>query len=108
MRKVSYINHNSRNTHIVGQKKDITLKGLKSKVSADNSNFIKKCVLHNLGIGLFHDYIVRKEINDGDLIELLSNEFMDNQEIFMYYPKNKFIQPKVKEFVKIALENLNT
>ena len=56
--KHNYINHSSRNTHLVGLKKDTVLSDLKSKISADNSFFIKKCVLHDLGIGLFHDYVV--------------------------------------------------
>ncbi|MDE4967939.1 LysR family transcriptional regulator, partial [Francisella tularensis subsp. holarctica] len=56
-------------------------------------------VLNDFGIAHFHEYIVTNEIQNSQLIELLKDNFFDQQDIYMYYPKNKFVQPKVKEFV---------
>ena len=66
---------------------------------------MKECVLNGLGIGQFHEYIVKKEIDDGKLIELLKKEFSDHQNIYMYYQKNKFVQPKVKKFINLVLDS---
>lgn len=67
--------------------------------------FMKECVLNDLGIAQFHEYIVKDEIQNGKLVELLKDEFLDHQDIYIYYPKNKFVQPKVKEFVNLVINS---
>lgn len=52
-----------------------------------------------------HEYIVKNEIRNGQLIELLKDDFFDQQDIYIYYPKNKFVQPKVKEFVNLVINS---
>ena len=46
--------------------------------------------------------MVEDEIENGELVSLLEDEFADQQDIFIYYQKNKFVQPKVKEFVRLV------
>ncbi|AEB27940.1 LysR family transcriptional regulator [Francisella hispaniensis] len=102
----NYIPHKSRTTALVNTKNNkINPQTLPYSISANNIDFIKECVLNDFGIAQFHEYIVKNEIQNGQLIELLKDDFFDQQDIYIYYPKNKFVQPKVKEFVNLAINN---
>ncbi|APC90808.1 MULTISPECIES: LysR family transcriptional regulator [Francisella] len=102
----NYIPHKSRATPLVNIKENkIKLHMLSSKLTANNIEFIKECVLGGFGIAQFHEYIVKKEIQTGTLVELLRDEFLEQQDIFIYYQKNKFVQPKVKEFVNLVMNS---
>ncbi|WP_173405917.1 LysR family transcriptional regulator [Francisella philomiragia] len=99
-----YIPHKSRTTALVNIKKNnLNPQILPSDLSANNIEFIKECVLNGFGIAQFHEYIVKDEIQNGKLVELLRDEFLDQQDIYIYYAKNKFVQPKVKEFVNLVV-----
>lgn len=101
-----YIPHKSRTTALVNIKKNnLNPQTLPFELSANNIEFIKECVLNDLGIAQFHEYIVKDEIQNGKLVELLKDEFLDQQDIYIYYPKNKFVQPKVKEFVNLVMNS---
>lgn len=102
----NYIPHKSRTTALVNTKNNkINLQTLPYSISANNIDFIKECVLNDFGIAQFHEYIVKNEIQNGQLIELLKDDFFDQQDIYIYYPKNKFVQPKVKEFVNLVINS---
>ncbi|WP_198006055.1 LysR family transcriptional regulator [Francisella salina] len=101
-----YIPHSSRATALVNIKESkVNAQMPPSDLSANNMEFMKECVLNDLGIAQFHEYIVKDEIQSGKLVELLKDEFLDHQDIYIYYPKNKFVQPKVKEFVKLVMNS---
>lgn len=102
----NYIPHKSRTTALVNTKNNkINPQTLPYSISANNIDFIKECVLKDFGIAQFHEYIVKNEIQNGQLIELLKDDFFDQQDIYIYYPKNKFVQPKVKEFVNLVINS---
>jgi DNA-binding transcriptional LysR family regulator len=48
--------------------------------------------------------LIRDEIQNGELIPLLDDIFQKEIGIYMYYEKNNFVKPKVREFVAIALD----
>ncbi|WP_191092420.1 LysR family transcriptional regulator [Francisella sp. XLW-1] len=101
-----YIRHSSRATALVNiRESKVNAQMPPSDLSANNMEFMKECVLNDLGIAQFHEYIVKDEIQSGKLVELLKDEFLDHQDIYIYYPKNKFVQPKVKEFVKLVMNS---
>ncbi|MBK2025179.1 LysR family transcriptional regulator [Francisella philomiragia] len=101
-----YIPHSSRATALVNiRESKVNAQMPPSDLSANNMEFMKECVLNDLGIAQFHEYIVKDEIQSGKLVELLKDEFLDHQDIYIYYPKNKFVQPKVKEFVKLVMNS---
>ncbi|QEO57956.1 LysR family transcriptional regulator [Francisella marina] len=101
-----YIPHSSRATALVNiRESKVNAQMPPSDLSANNMEFMKECVLNDLGIAQFHEYIVKDEIQNGKLVELLKDEFLDHQDIYIYYPKNKFVQPKVKEFVKLVMNS---
>ncbi|MBK2127733.1 LysR family transcriptional regulator [Francisella tularensis] len=102
----NYIPHKSRVTPLVNIKKNkLNPQTLPSNISANNIEFIKACVLNDFGIAQFHEYIVKNEIQNSQLIELLKDNFFDQQDIYIYSPKNKFVQPKVKEFVNLVINS---
>ena len=102
----NYIPHKSRVTHwLISKNNKLNPRTFLSKLSANNIEFIKEFVLTGFGIAQFHEYIVTKEIQAGGLFELLKDEFLEQQDIFIYYQKNKFVQPKVKEFVNLVLKS---
>ncbi|AIT09675.1 LysR family transcriptional regulator [Candidatus Francisella endociliophora] len=102
-----YIPHTSRDRAIVSTKANTHIKISKPQISADNAFLLKKCALDGLGIIQVHEYIVKEELENGKLVEILSDELLEKQDVFMYYQKNKFVQPKIKEFVAVVLESLN-
>lgn len=103
LQKYNYIKHKSRPTALVALKGKSRHIEVNSSLSANDSDFIKQCVLLNMGIAQLHGYMVVDEIKKGKLVPLLENEFIDHQDIFIYYQKNKFVQPKVKEFVELVV-----
>lgn len=106
LKKHNFIPHTSRHTSLVGLKDASMYINLSSNISSNNVNFIKKCVLDGLGIAQFHDYVVKDEIEKGELIEVLQNVFNEKESLFIYYQKNRFVQPKLKELVKLILERV--
>ncbi|MFC4892311.1 LysR family transcriptional regulator [Pseudofrancisella aestuarii] len=106
LKKHNFIPHISRHTSLVGLKDANSYINISSDISSNNVSFIKKCVLDGLGIAQFHEYAAIEEIKRGDLIEVLPAVFNEKESLFIYYQKNRFVQPKIKELVKIILERV--
>ena len=62
---------------------------------------MKKCALENMGIIQLHDYMVKEELKNGDLIEILKDELKEEIPIYIYYQRHRFVQPKVRNFVNL-------
>ena len=101
----NYIPHNSRATPLVNIKNNIKVNIANPTLSADSTDFIKECILDGMGIAQFHEYIIKDELEKGKLVEILANEFSSEQNLFIYYPKNKFVQPKIREFVNLIINS---
>ena len=99
----NYIQHSGRQqqTPIVSLKKPPSHLLLGNKLKANNIQFIKNCVLKGLGIAQFHDYVVANELIDGSLVEVLAIELKKQEELYIYYKKNRFVQPKVRSLVNL-------
>jgi DNA-binding transcriptional LysR family regulator len=89
----------------VSLKKNISNLCLHPDIQSNSIEFIKSCVLSGLGVAQFHDYVVLDEIKQGKLVELLPDHFKENEPLYIYYQKHRFVQPKVKELVKIILDH---
>lgn len=77
----------------------------KTVICGDHISFIKSCVLNGLGISKFYSYTVEKELQDGRLIEILPESFNQDFDLYIYYQKNRFVQPKVRHLVKLFTDN---
>ncbi|WP_255321871.1 LysR substrate-binding domain-containing protein [Francisella halioticida] len=62
---------------------------------------MKACVLQHMGIAQFHDYAVKKELEDGTLVEILKPTIIETFDLCIYYEKNNIVQPKVKKFIEL-------
>ena len=99
-----HVTHKGRTAAIVCLNESIFETPIDNTLLSNNAAFIKECILNGLGIGQLHEYLIRDEIKNGELISLLEDVFKKEIGIYMYYQKDKFVKPKVKEFVKIAME----
>ncbi len=102
----AYIPHSGRSlkTPLVGLKnKPPTSLHLSNPIQANNIQFIKSCVLKGMGIAQFHDYMVQNEIESGELVEILSDQFNEKEDLFIYYQKNRYVLPKVRQLVNLIL-----
>jgi DNA-binding transcriptional LysR family regulator len=73
----------------------------------NDAYYMKVCALRGIGIVQLHDYMVKEEIADGRLIELLPEAAGSAVPISVYYQKHRFVQPKIRQFIHLLLEGKN-
>jgi DNA-binding transcriptional LysR family regulator len=73
----------------------------KSVISFSSLEAIKQCVADDLGIALLPDIAVRKEIQEGKLIQLPFDEAHINVFIQIIYQKKKWLTPPLKQFISL-------
>lgn len=101
-----YIAHVGRNAHdkIVSLKQELNLQP-KISLRVNNAVFMKQCALAGMGIIQLHDYMVENELKSGALVEIFAEYFQAEIPLYIYYQKHRFVQPKIRQFVKLALAN---
>ncbi|MFZ2100529.1 MAG: LysR family transcriptional regulator [Oricola sp.] len=65
-------------------------------------------VLSHLGFGLSPDFIVRKEIESGALVEVLPGSTPDEAGIYAVYPHRRYLPAKVRAFVDFLADWFKT
>lgn len=58
-----------------------------------------ECAIQGMGIVRLHDYIVVDALEDGSLVEILSDFGECEQPVYLYYQQSKYLQPKVRRFI---------
>ncbi|WP_072711317.1 LysR family transcriptional regulator [Francisella uliginis] len=76
-------------------------KNIKPYLYINGVEAMKACVLQHMGIAQFHDYAVKKELEEGSLIEILKPTDIEIFDLCIYYEKNNIVQPKVKKLVEL-------
>lgn len=99
----TYIGHHGRREYNMLETNDKKIE-VNTAIVGDHISFVKACVLEGLGISKFRRSTVHKALSEGHLIELLPQEFDRSFDLYIYYQKNHFVQPKVKELVKLFVE----
>jgi DNA-binding transcriptional LysR family regulator len=79
-----------------------------SSLASNNAQFMKICALNGLGIVQVHDYVVQAELAAGELVEVLPDAFLPATDLYVYYQKHRYVQPKIKTFVTILFEMLQS
>lgn len=97
--KFHYITHLMRDPNdIVPFKKDKKIK-VSPSLYFNDAQSMSIAAQENLGIINVHDYIVKDQLANGTLIEILS-EFQEAKvPINFYYQKTKYLQPKIRKFI---------
>lgn len=80
---------------------------LKPVLYADEANTLKHYALAGWGIGKFHHYLVKNEIANGSLIEILPRFFdKTRQPLYLFYKKTRYLAPKIRNFIEFFLKKI--
>jgi DNA-binding transcriptional LysR family regulator len=99
-----YIAHSGRSPDnmIVNLKHEINL-NLNTPLKLNNAMLMKQCALMSMGIIQLHDYMLADELQSGKLIVILSDYLKPDIPLYVYYQKHRFVQPKIRQFIKLIL-----
>lgn len=97
-----YIHHIGRspNNLLVDLIKPASI-NINSQIKINSTSLMKQAAICGLGIVQLHDYIIKKEIENNQLIEILPEYFNKEIPIYIYYQKHRFVQPKIRQFINL-------
>jgi DNA-binding transcriptional LysR family regulator len=104
-----YILHAGRRASdvVVDLKKKQTL-AMPSPIACHSAHLMKACALQHLGIIQLHDYMVAQELADGRLVEVLGRFLKPAIPLYVYYQKDRWVQPKIKKMIECIFEVFDT
>lgn len=79
-----------------------------SKIMVNDLDAVKDLVMMGEGIGFMQSYFCGPEIKSGKLIRLLPDWRSEQTPVHFVYPAQRFVSPKLKAFMKMALEPLKS
>lgn len=102
-----YIAHSGRSPeNMLNDLKNKSAPAIRPKISVNNVSQIKQLALNDMGIVQLHDYVVKNELADGSLVEILSDQTNATEiSLYIFYQKHRFVQPKIRQFI-LLLEEL--
>ena len=104
-----YIPHLGRSPkNSVSQLKQPTALNISPRLSINNAYIMKKCAELGYGIVQLHEYLVQEELKNGTLVEILKKSLHSKISLYMYYQKHRFVQPKIRQFVNLAIKKLSS
>ena len=99
-----YICHSSRDHRQVIRLKQGHHCYLKPALYVNRVDSMIACAMQNLGVMQLPYYRIDGYLERGDLVEVLK-EFQEcKTAVFYHYPKNRYMQPKVKKFIEFFLK----
>ena len=98
----AYIPHLGRpsNNVITGLKNTPSL-NINAQLKVNQTAFMKECALNDMGIIQLHEYMLRDELAEGTLVEILDDEPKLEIPIYIYFQKHRFVQPKIRQFIHL-------
>lgn len=78
--------------------------GVKGSLQANTSVALRTAALAGLGIAATADFIVHGDVKRGALVRLLPGYTLRPRELFVLYPQNRHLSPKVRAFVDFAAD----
>ncbi|MGB6976972.1 MAG: LysR family transcriptional regulator [Gammaproteobacteria bacterium] len=99
----SYIGHRSR-----PEEQTINLKpgyklSLKPYLLLNSVTSMIECAKEGLGLVQLPLYMLKKALHEGELVEVLEDYQATNVNVYYYYPKYRYVQPKVRKFIDFFL-----
>jgi DNA-binding transcriptional LysR family regulator len=80
---------------------------MKTQITADDLETVKKFVLNSDGVGLIPNYLCENEENNGSLVRLQPDWTRGKIALSFVYPSQKYVSANVKAFIDMSLqENL--
>lgn len=74
-----------------------------SRIQANDFLFIKQSVLQHGGIACLPNVLVLEDMQAGRLIRLLDQWSLDSRDIYLVYPSDRYLSPKVKAFCDFVM-----
>jgi len=98
-----YIGHSSRpENQIINLKPNYKL-SIKPYLLLNSVSAMIECAKNGLGLIQLPSYLLDDYINRGELVEVLEPYQAINANVYYYYPKYRYVQPKVRKFVDYFL-----
>lgn len=99
LQKHLYITHSMRkpdNVLMFKNEKEIYVEPV---LWLNDSLAMRECAIKDMGIVKLHDYVVTDALQNGDLIEILSDFQEPQQSVYLYYQQSRYLQPKIRHFI---------
>lgn len=97
--KHHYITHSMRkpnNLVIFKNGKEISVNPI---LCLNDTYAMRECALQDIGIVNLHDYMVIDAIKDGKLVEVLREYQEPHKNVYLYYQRSRYLQPKIRHFI---------
>ncbi len=94
-----YIAHTMRVSNNVEKFKGNKEIYVKPILFLNDSRAMRECAIQHMGIVKLHDYVVNHALQDGRLVEILSEYREARQSVYLYYQQSRYLQPKIRKFI---------
>ncbi|WP_192178295.1 LysR family transcriptional regulator [Mesorhizobium amorphae] len=78
----------------------------RSRVRLDSGEAIRDAAIAGLGIAFLPDFLVAEDLAAGRLQQVLSDLEADDVEIVTIYPNKRLLEPRVRRFIDLIVEEL--
>lgn len=97
--KLNFIMYSGTQNKLTIADKHETHVPINGSIKANNLALMKSSVLNHLGVAVFPDYVVKKELATGQLIKVLQTLPLAYGSLYAIYPKQQFTQPTLRAFL---------
>lgn len=98
-----YIGHSSRNPENTINLKHPHHLVLKPSLLLNSVSTMIECAKQSIGLIQLPFYLLDSALQQGELVEIFKEYQLDQTHVYYYYPKYRFIQPKVRKFIDFFL-----
>ena len=101
-----YIAHSGRNkNNIIAQLKSDTIPALNVILRTNNADSLINATKRGMGIAQVHGYMINEELKNGELVEVLSDCLRPSIDLYIYYQKHLFVQPKLRQLINLIMDH---
>lgn len=97
--KHRYISHTMRKPLDILQFKDAKEIQLTPYLALNDTQAMRECAIHGMGIIKLHHYELQQALESGSLVEILAEYKNPPQAVYLYYLKSRFLLPKIRRFI---------
>lgn len=80
----------------------------RSRLRLDSGEAIRDAAIAGLGIGFLPDFLVAEDLAAGRLQQVLSGLEADDVKIVTIYPDKRLLEPRVRHFIDLMVEEIGT
>ena len=78
---------------------------INQSLQMDSFLAIKQAILLDIGISQLHEFVIKQEIESGELVHILPE--MDRPRLlYLYYQKHNYVQPKVQKMIDLITQEI--